>query len=150
MASKTALSLAAALALLTGPAAAATPEQNKAVVVAFMETAFNAHRIDEAFERYVGPTYIQHNPRVPDGREASRRGLTMLVTNNPLLRIEIKRTLADGDLVAVHFHQKRTPEVIGEAIVDIFRLENGRVVEHWDVVEPVVPPAEVRNPNTMF
>lgn len=140
--------VAGALLSVTPAFAGELEDRNTAVVVGFLETAFNRHDVPGAIDQYFGPAYIQHNPNVADGRDAALRGLSRLVANNPQLTISIKRTIAQGDLVAAHFHQVRQPGERGKAIVDIFRLENGRIVEHWDVIEEV-PEAPV-NPNGMF
>ena len=137
-----------ALALLSMAPAAQAQLAPAATVEAFVDTVFNQHKVAEAFDRYVGPTYIQHNPNVPDGRDGAVKGLTWLVTNSPQLRVAVKRVIAQGDLVAVHHHMTRTPDDRGRAVVDIFRLEKGKIVEHWDVVEDV--PAEAKDTNTMF
>ena len=137
-----------ALALLSMTSTAQAKPGPAATVEAFVDTVFNQHKVSEAFDRYVGPTYIQHNPKVPDGREGGVKGLTWLVTQNPQMRIVVKRVIAQGDLVAIHHHMTKTPNDRGQAVVDIFRLENGKIVEHWDVVEDV--PAEAKNTNTMF
>ncbi len=60
----------------------------------------------------------------------------------------LKRVIAEDDLVVLHYHLKMTPDDLGQAVVDIFRVEDGRIVEHWDVLQPV--PAESANTNTMF
>ncbi|MFT3905597.1 MAG: ester cyclase [Steroidobacteraceae bacterium] len=135
------------------PAAKSQAEANKAVVLAFTDTVFNKHDVAGAFKQYVGPAYIQHNPKVPDGVEGAIKGLTYVThTLYPDLRQEVKRVVAEGNLVAIHTRQIRNAEDAasgrGNAIMDIFRLENGKIVEHWDVVEEV--PATAANNNTMF
>jgi predicted SnoaL-like aldol condensation-catalyzing enzyme len=137
-----------------GPTARALrAQQNTAVVLAFLDTAFNKHEVEQAFKLYVGPYYRQHNPHVADGIEPAITLLTHLTRETyPELREEVKRTVAQGDLVAVHAHFTHTAAERagsgGEAVVDIFRLEHGKIVEHWDVVEAV--PGESANDNTMF
>ena len=61
-----------------------------------------------------------------------------------------EHALADGDLVALHVHNRRSPELRGNAVVDIFRIENGKVVEHWDVVQAIPDPDKAKNKNSMF
>jgi predicted SnoaL-like aldol condensation-catalyzing enzyme len=137
---------------MTGGTAATTPsglEANKDVVRGFLDTVFNKHQVADAFQKYVGPMYIQHNPNVPDGIEGAVKGLTFVTTTrSPQLRLEIKRMVAEGDLVVAHTHQIRQPGDRGQAIIEIFRVQNGRIVEHWDVVEEV--PETAKNTNTMF
>lgn len=125
----------------------ALEEKNKAIAIEFYELALNQKDWDKA-SKLIGERYVQHNPRAVDGIEGIRAHVEMLKRDFPKNRGEIKRVLADGDLVALHVHSKRTPESRGNAIVDIFRVENGKVVEHWDVVQPV--PKEALNSNSMF
>lgn len=103
-----------------------------------------------AAARYFGPDgYIQHNPNVPSGpAEGFVGAIDELFRTNPQWKTEIKRVLVDGDLVAVHHHVQATPDDLGQAVVDIFRVADGKLVEHWDVVQPV--PSTARNDNTMF
>lgn len=128
-------------------AADAQGEANKKVVLAFYEAALV--RFDaEAARSHLGPRYIQHNPNAPDGVEGVMGLIAFLRDKHPLRRSSIRRVMADGDLVMLHVHAKSTPEDRGTAIVDIFRLENGKIVEHWDVMQPV--PEVAKNNNTMF
>lgn len=122
--------------------------QNTAVVVAFYDLIFNEHRVSDAFDRYGGEGYIQHSPGSPDGRAAVVAALTPYFEANPLATSEIKRVIAQGDLVVLHVHAKANPVDRGRAVVEIFRVEDGRVVEHWDVIQPV--PAGAANENSMF
>jgi predicted SnoaL-like aldol condensation-catalyzing enzyme len=124
-------------------------EQNKRNVIAYYERAFNDHEPEDAVERYVGSEYIQHNPMAPDGTDAFIAFVRGYVEQFPQLRIEIKRAIAEGDLVMTHGLLKTSPDDRGTAAVDIFRLdENGKIVEHWDVLQPV--PETSANDNTMF
>jgi len=124
----------------TGPALhPASVQQNTAVVLAFLDTVYNKHEVQQAFRLYVGPNYTQHRRGGPVGNEATIQALTRLTHETyPQLRQDVKRTVAQGDLVAVHSVYIRNPterEARGQAAVDIFRLEHDRIVEHWDVVE---------------
>ena len=123
-------------------------EKNKKTVIAFYERAFNDHQPADAVARYVGPKYIQHNPDTPDGAEAFVRGTTAFVARCPGLHVDIKRVIAEGDLVAVHNLVTTSLESRGMAGIDIFRLEEGKIVEHWDARQPV--PETAANDNTMF
>jgi len=140
--------LAAAVAVaLAGPALAADPETNKKVVIDFYEKGLN-QKDYEAAARHFGPHYIQHNPTAPDGPEGFKRLVTLLKEKFPNSHSEIKRVIAEGDYVVLHVHSVREPGQRGRAIVDIFRLENGKIVEHWDVIQDV--PETAANGNTMF
>jgi predicted SnoaL-like aldol condensation-catalyzing enzyme len=125
----------------------ALEEKNKAIALEFYELALNQKDFEKA-AKLIGNRYVQHNPRAADGIEGIRNHVEMLKRDFPKNRGDIKRVIADGDLVALHVHSKRTPESAGNAIVDIFRVENGKIVEHWDVVQPV--PKEALNTNSMF
>jgi predicted SnoaL-like aldol condensation-catalyzing enzyme len=127
-------------------AAAASVAANKKLVVDFYRVTFVDKQVREGFERYVAAEYIQHNPLVPTGREAAVKALTPRVTKESIA--DIKRVIAEGDLVALHVHSRANAQDRGRAIVDIFRVANGKIVEHWDVIQPVPPTAQ--NGNTMF
>lgn len=126
----------------------ATEAENARIVVAFYDLAFNQHRPTEAARLYIGDRYIQHNPDVPNGAEPFYAYFEGFFRDNPQSRATIHRVIADGDLVALHVHSQETADDPGRAIVDIFRVENGRIIEHFDVIQSV--PATTANGNTMF
>ena len=138
---------AAALSLLTVPAFAADLEANKKIVVDFYNKGLNDKDFDAA-AKYFGPRYVQHNPGAANGPEGFKRLVGFLKEKFPNSRNEIKRVIAEGDLVVLHVHSKRSPEDRGRAIVDIFKVESGKIVEHCDVVQDV--PEKSANDNTMF
>jgi len=146
------IALAIAVALLpAGPEAHAADaqqqEQNKKTVVDFYESGLNQKDF-EAASKYFGPRYTQHNPNAADGPEGFKAFLQFLKEKFPASRSEIKRVFADGDYVILHVHAVREPGTRGVAVVDIFKLENGKIVEHWDVVQPI--PEKAANTNGMF
>jgi predicted SnoaL-like aldol condensation-catalyzing enzyme len=126
---------------------AATQEANKKAVLEFYDAALNRKDFDAA-AKFFGPHYIQHNPTAPDGIEGFKAFLGFLREKFPDSRSEIKRAFADGDYVILHVHSVREKDTRGRAIVDIFRLENGKIVEHWDVVQEI--PEKAANTNGMF
>lgn len=112
-----------------------TTERSKQIVLDFYH-AYNSRDVEGAMS-YIGEVYIQHNPDVLDGPEGFRRFVTFLRDNFPDGRNEIKRVIAEDDLVALHVHSRRVPGETGRAIIDIFRVEGDKVVEHWDVIQPI-------------
>ena len=112
-------------------------EGNKAVVLDFIEKSVNRGEIDAASAHF-GESYTQHNPNIADGAQGFRAYLQQLRQAFPLVRGEVKRIFADGDFVIVHMHARREPLEAGLAIVDFFRLEEGKLVEHWEVRQPVI------------
>src|SRR4051812_1428270 len=107
-------------------------EANKATVKAFYELAFNEGRPEEAVERYVGNRYTQHNPQAGDGTGPFVEFVKGFRGQFPELRVEIKRIVAEGDFVVTHGLIKTSADDRGTAAADIFRVEDGKVVEHWD------------------
>jgi len=137
---------AAAQALAAGPDSA-QQEANRRTVLAFYEKGLNEKDADAALA-YVGDQYVQHNPNAADGRDGFRKFVAFLRDKYPQSHSEIKRAFVDGDYVILHVHAVREPGTRGSAIMDIFRLERGKLVEHWDVNQPV--PEQAANGNTMF
>ncbi|QWH61708.1 pyruvate kinase [Bacillus mycoides] len=122
-------------------------EKNKKMVVDFYNEVFNKHNID-IIPKYVSEDYQQHNPFVADGRKAFMDFFKEDFVKNPNSSAEIKRVVAEGDTVALHVHSRTNSQDKGVAIVDIFRINNGKIVEHWDVIQEI--PNEAANDNTMF
>jgi len=124
------------------------PESNKNTVRQFFEMAFNEKKPEEAVSRYMGSYYRQHNPQAGDGPEAFTGYVRYFAGEYPNMKVHIKRMIAEGDLVAVHSNMVLQPGERGQAVMDIFRLEDGKIVEHWDVIQDV--PETAANMNTMF
>ncbi|BCJ30032.1 ester cyclase [Actinocatenispora sera] len=122
-------------------------ERNKQTVLAFYEAAINRKDADAAVQ-LVGDRYVQHNPRIADGVDGLRAFVAELRETFPQLHAEVRSLLADGDRVVGHVYGVRVPGQPGTAIIDIFRLDDGKLVEHWDVMQPI--PAESANDNGMF
>ena len=122
-------------------------EKNKKMVVDFYNEVFNKHNID-IIPKYVSEDYKQHNPFVADGRKAFMDFFKEDFVKNPNSSAEIKRVVAEGDTVALHVHSRTNSQDKGVAIVDIFRIKDGKIVEHWDVIQEI--PSEAANDNTMF
>jgi len=126
----------------------ADPEKNKQTVLAYLKTAFDEKRPAEAVEKYGGSHYIQHNPQAPDGFDAFVQFVEDFTSQFPQLSFDVKRAVAEGDLVVTHSLRKTSLEDRGTAVADFFRLEDGKVVEHWDVLQPI--PESAANDHPMF
>jgi predicted SnoaL-like aldol condensation-catalyzing enzyme len=109
----------------------------KQVVTRFMTTLYVDKKVRQAFETWVEPGYIQHNPLAQSGRDAAIAFLEPFFAQHPDINYSIKRIIADGNLVAVHSHGRFSADDRGIAVVDILRVEGCKVAEHWDVVQPV-------------
>ncbi len=123
------------------------PSKNEKVVRGFYEAAINQKNFDAA-SRFLGPQYIQHNPTAADGAEGLKTFIQTLRDKLPNYHSRIVRAFSDGDYVILHVHNQREPNTRGFAIVDIFRLQNGKIVEHWDVRQEI--PETSANANGMF
>jgi predicted SnoaL-like aldol condensation-catalyzing enzyme len=123
-------------------------EKNKANAQAFYDLMFNQSKPREAIEQFVGDEYIQHNPHVADGKEAFIEYFERMGTEYPGKMTHFKRAVAEGNLVVLHCHQE-WPGDQDYAGIDIFRFdENGKIVEHWDVLQEINP--ESKNGNGLF
>lgn len=145
--------LACALALLAGCGPSliertiAKEELNKKVVLEFYDAALNRGDV-EAAAKHFGTRYVQHNPTVANGIDGFSAFVEAYRKKFPQARHEIKRVFADGDYVILHVHARPAPDERGLAVVDIFRLFDGKIIEHWDVLQPV--PEKPANSNGMF
>lgn len=117
----------------------------------FIEVFYNQNRLTDAFRAWVHPDYIQHDPNSLTGRDGTIAALDAHMARHPQMTHDVKRVIHGEDgMVAVHYHFRRAPDDRGAAVVDIFKIENGYLVEHWDVIQPLPDPAEAKNDNTMF
>ena len=122
-------------------------EANKKAAREFYDFIVNKKDFQSA-SKYIGSRYIQHNPLIEDGPEGLKKHIEFLKSNYPETTCEIKLVCAEGDYVFIYSHNIRVPNTRGRAIMDIFRLENGKFVEHWDVIQDI--PERCANPNGML
>lgn len=122
-------------------------ETNRAIVLRFVDLFYRQKQVRAAFEAYVAKDYIQHNPEIADGREAAVLALEPMFLK-PTFMTDVKRIIVDGDIAVVHLYARSAPEERGGSVMDMFRLKNGKIVEHWDVLQTV--PEKSANPHPMF
>ena len=127
-----------------------TPDENRRNAMAFYDLMFNQSKPREAIERYVGASYTQHNPHVADGKADFVEYFERMAREYPGKQVYFKRSVAEGNLVVLHCHQVWPTDSNKDwAGIDIFRFnEDGKIVEHWDVLQVV--PGESKHSNTMF
>lgn len=120
-------------------------EANKKLVADFYQDVFGNKEI-ALIDKYIGDTYIQHNPLVADGKEALKQAATQWFKGAPKVKIDIQHLSAEGDLVYIHTKSIRGAKTA--SVIDIFKIENGKIVEHWDLIQEV--PEKSANPHPMF
>lgn len=122
----------------------------KQVVTAFVNELYIENKPHEALETWVAEDYVQHNPMAPNGRAAVEKFFDEYSKNPAFanMKSDVRRIIADGDLVAVHSHATNGPNDPGFVVVDIWRVEGCKIVEHWDVMQKV--PEQSANGNTMY
>ena len=122
-------------------------ERNKEVVVTFYNYIINEKDFESA-RPYMTDDYKQHNPTAKDGPEGLRAWLEVFYKEFPKLKADTKHVIAEGDMVVLHSLGVNGPSPNGTAVVDIFRVRDGKVCEHWDVIQPI--PDDALNANSMF
>lgn len=139
---------AALLGLVASSAQAKSlTERNRAVVQDFARIFYTEKDVERAFQTYVIPDYIQHNPGIADGRQAAIDALKPMFSR-PDAQFEVKRIIVDGDMAVIHLFGRGDPATPGAAVADIYRLKDGKIVEHWDILQPM--PSKSANPHPMF
>lgn len=118
------------------PAYIARTARNRAAFLDFVRLYYGERKVREAFDRYVAADYQQHNPHIADGREAAVAWLLKMTTGSTV-RMEIRRITVDGDYAVVHLHASQGPDDRGHVIMNLFRLQDGIIMEHWDVTQAV-------------
>jgi predicted SnoaL-like aldol condensation-catalyzing enzyme len=120
-------------------------EDNKKLVASLYQDVFGDKNID-AVDKYLSDNYIQHNPGVADGKEALKTALKVWFKGAPKEKIDIQHLGADGNFVYIHTRSKQGNKTI--SVMDIFRIDGNKIVEHWDVLQEV--PAKSANDHPMF
>ena len=142
---------AALLAVAAAPAFAADAPKactTRDVANGFIPLFYEQGKVREAYETWVAKDYIQHNPNARDGRDAAIAFLEPFYQRNPNHKMTVYRVLVDGDLIAVHLRGQDGPNDLGAAAVDILRVKDCKIVEHWDVTQKV--PEKSANGHGMF
>jgi predicted SnoaL-like aldol condensation-catalyzing enzyme len=139
--------------------------RNKENILGFYELMINQREYEEAVTRYLSPSYVQHNPLIPDGGEALGRFFAQVLQDRARPRVVVHRIIAVGDHVCAHVNFLNLfnddPDDQGIAGVDIFRMDaDGMAIEHWDTLQVVggptnsapwfAPDVPRANPNGMF
>jgi predicted SnoaL-like aldol condensation-catalyzing enzyme len=139
------------LSQLSSPAGdgapASTTTRDKAIVLNYLTALTQDHELS-AVDQYVAPSLYQHDPTLADGSAALKQAYASLFAQYPAYSISIAQVAAEGDLVAVHAHVRNAPSDLGQAVVYLYRVQHGKIVEQWDSVQAV--PATSANDNTMF
>lgn len=137
---------------IAAPSISSETSQAEKIVVDFYDKIFVQHggNVRKVAEQYVHEDYIQHNPWVATGREAFITAFSRVVEKRPSSRKTVlKRVVTAGDYVVLHVHAYDTAKkTAGSAGVDIFRVENGKIVEHWDVWQTI--PEKMPHTNGMI
>jgi predicted SnoaL-like aldol condensation-catalyzing enzyme len=120
---------------------------NKEIAVAFLELASRGE-VHEAYSQFVGTGFKHHNPFFEGSASSLSRGMEENALQNPRKVFEVKRVIAEGDFVVVHSHVRQKPDDLGAAVVHIFRFEHGRILELWDLGQPI--PEDSANQYGMF
>lgn len=118
---------------------------NREAAAAYVDSFLNHHDLD-ACDRHLSSDLIQHNPDVVNGIDGEKAFARAFFTANPEVSVETKRMAASDDHVFMHSVLKTGPDDRGSAVVDVFRFENGRIAEHWDVIQPIPERTASGNP----
>lgn len=122
-------------------------DTNKENAISFLEMA-SSGKVSEAYSRFVGAGFRHHNPFFEGTAEALQAGMKENALKNPNKVFEVKRAIAEGDYVVTHSHVRQKPDDLGAAVVHIFRFEIGKIVELWDLGQPI--PGDTQNQYGMF
>jgi len=122
-------------------------DSNKDIAISFLQLAASG-KVREAYSKFVGAGFRHHNPFFEGSAESLRAGMEENAQQNPNKVMEVKRAIAEGEFVVIHSHVRQSPADLGAAVVHIFRFENSRIVELWDLGQPL--PETSPNQHGMF
>jgi len=122
-------------------------DNNKNAAVSFLEMA-STGKVDEAYSKFVGDGFKHHNPYFEGSADSLHAGMKENAIQNPKKAIDVKRVMAEGEFVVVHFLVKHKPDELGASVMQIFRFENGKIVELWDLGQSI--PEKMPNQYGMF
>jgi len=120
---------------------------NKDAAISFLKLAASGN-VDEAYSKFIGQGFKHHNAFFEGSAESLQAGMKENAIQNPNKLFEVKRAIAEGDFVVTHSYVQQKPNDLGAAVVHIFRFENGKIMEMWDLGQPV--PKDSPNQNGMF
>lgn len=120
---------------------------NKNAAISFLELA-SSGKVSEAYSRFVGDGFRHHNPFFEGSAESLQAGMEEGARQNPNQVLEVKRVITEGEFVVTHSCVHQEPGDVGVVVVHIFRFENGKIAELWDVIQPV--PESSANQYGMF
>lgn len=122
-------------------------DTNTITAVSFLKLA-SSGKVNEAYSKYIGVGFRHHNPFFEGSAGSLQAGMEENAKQSPNKVFTILRTVSEGDFVVTHSHVQQSPEQHGAVVVHIFRFENGKIVELWDVGQPI--PESSANQNGMF
>ena len=122
-------------------------DSNKDIAISFLKLAASG-KVREAYSQFVGAGFRHHNPFFEGSAETLMAGMEENARQNPNKVLEVKRAISEGQFVAVHSHVRQKPDELGAAVVHIFRFENDRIAELWDLGQPL--PQKSPNQYGMF
>ena len=139
-------------------------QANVKIISEFVQVMMNNHDFDRVLQKFNNDSYVQHNRNLPNGIEGLTGFLTEFVSEYPQYSYDVKHIYADGDYVVFHSHatlkkEDRGNDQKGMNIIDTWRLEDGRIVEHWDSIQPLdrlmrvyvlLNGGDIRNDNGVF
>jgi len=120
---------------------------DKETAMSFLQLVASG-KVREAYGSYIGPDFCHHNPFFSSGAESLMIGMEENAAKTPEKIFEVKLAIQENDTVMVHSHVKQNPEDRGVVLVHIFRFQDNKIIELWDIGQPI--PEDSPNENGMF